>query len=129
MIRRVHPIHPHSAQVLHMKSDQTPSESVAHVLHAFSFNFAQSVSELGSETVSLPLEMPRDCIHADRDNSFQGRQDHLEEQEGDHGWRLRTDLFAEIKRAKERWGVQERGEQGENGEDMDLRDGHHLGRV
>ena len=51
-----------------------------------------------------------------------GRRTHLVEQEGDDRGRLRGDLWWEVKRSEEERGVEERGEEREDGEDVQLRD-------
>ena len=57
------------------------------------------------------------------------RRTHLVEQEGHDRGRLGGDFGWEVKRSQEERGVEERGEEREDGENVQLGDGEQLGRM
>ena len=109
-----------------MNGNQSTSEAVTHIVHLL---VLQLVLELDGEPVGFPFEMPADGVHGDAHNSFEGRQDHLEHEEGKDGRWLRCDRFGEVEGAQEGWRVQEGWEESEDCEDVELGDGHHFGWV
>ena len=72
----------------------------------------------------------RKCGSAgERGGRGSGRDTHLVQQERDDRGRLRGDRGREVERAQEGWCAEERGEEREDGEDVQLRDGEELRRV
>ena len=53
----------------------------------------------------------------------------LEKEECDDGRRVRSNVLGKVKRMQKRWCVEEGREEGEDGEDVDLRDQEKLGWV
>lgn len=109
-----------------MQSNQRASEPIAHITHLLIF---QLVLQLDRKPIRLPLKVSTDGVHPDAYDRLKRGQDHLEEQEGDDGRRLGGNFLGEIEGAEDRRGVKEGGEQGEDGEDVDLRDGEEFGGV
>lgn len=72
-----------------MQGDKGTSKSVAHIRHLGIF---ESVLQIAGEPVGFPLEVARYEVEADAHESFEWRQDHLEEQERNDRRRMRSDL-------------------------------------
>ena len=109
-----------------MNGNQSASEPITHIAHLLILEF---VLELDSEPIGLPFKMPADGVHGNAHDGFEGRQDHLEHEEGKNGGWLCCDDFWEVKGTQEGWGVQEGREESEDSEDVELGNGHHFGGV
>ena len=119
----VQPVNPDSREVLHVKGDERAAQPGAHIAHLLVLDH---VLELNGEPVRSELVVPGDRVHADTYQRFEWREDHLEKEERNHGRRLGGDRLGKVERAQKRWGMQERGEQREDGEGVHLRDDHLL---
>ena len=126
MVCRVQPIDPDRRQVLYMESNQSGSEPVTHIAHLLR---VQLVLKFAGEPVSLKLEAPADGVHCHSDNGFHGHEDHLEQEKRQNCRGLCRNLFREVERLEEPWGMNEGREESENREDVDLRHDEELGRV
>jgi hypothetical protein len=109
-----------------MESNQSRSKPVTHILHLLR---VQLVLKFASEPVSLKLETPANGVHGHSDNGFHGHEDHLEQDERQNRRGLRRNLFREVERSEEPWGVNEGREESEDREDVDLRNDEELGWV
>jgi len=115
-----------------MQCDERTAQTIAHILHLLR---PQLVLKLASKPVCFPLKVAADRIHADADNGFERRQDHLQRQSGpwegkkkfetnleqkkcDNSGRLCGDGLAKVEGAKEGRGMQEGREERQDGEDM-----------
>lgn len=122
----VQPIDPDGRQVFHMESNQSLPKPIAHILHLLRF---QLVLKFTSKPISLKLKAPADGVHSHSDNSFHGHQDHLEQNERQNRRGLHRNVFGEVERSEEPWGVDEGGEESEDREYVNLRNDEELSRV
>jgi hypothetical protein len=120
------PINPNCREILDVQSNQRSAQPISYIGHLF---ILQLILQFNCELVGLELESSTDGIHADAYDRFDGRQDHLEEEECNNSGRLGGNCFGEIKRAEQGGCVQEGGKEGEDGKDVELRYGHEFGRV
>lgn len=103
VVRGVHPVGVHGAQVLDLELDERLGQLGA-------------VAQLLRELVGLELVAPREDVHQQLDHRVHGRQSVREEDEADDDGHLRV----EAEGAVEGLVVDEDGEEGEDVEEVDL---------
>jgi len=126
VVRRVQPVDPNRRQVLYMKSNESLSKPVAHILHVLRF---QLVLKFTGEPVSLKLESPTNGVHPHSDNGFQGHEDHLEQ---DKRWNSRgscRNVCWKVERSEEPRGMNKGGKESEDRKDVGLGNNEKLGWV
>ncbi len=85
-----------------MKGDERAAQPGAHIAHLFVLDH---VLELNGEFVRSELVVPGDRVHADTYQRLEWREDHLEKEERNHGWRLGGDRLGKVERAQKRRGM------------------------
>jgi len=106
-----------------MQGNKSFAQPITHIGH---FLIIELILQLDSEPVGFPFEMPGDSVHSDAHNGLEWGEDHLEEKERDNSGWLGSNFLGEVEGPEERRCMQESGEEGQDREDVELGNGHHL---